>query len=203
MIKLLIVEDYPILTEGFISIFKTIPDFEITGLTINAKECIQFLKHTCPDVILIDLMFCGSLCLKLVNDIRNLHPNPGILLLSSPNNPHYINHLLIKGINGCLPKNTCPGEIIDAIRAISIGKTYFDEELKYPGLNGSKILNCISRREIEVLRMISGGMTNREIADTLNISPLTVDSHRKNLIIKLGAKNTASLVKISMEMGYI
>lgn len=114
-----------------------------------------------------------------------------------------MNKLLTKGINICLLKNTCPSVIIAAIRSISEGNTYISEELKDQKVYGGAFLNCISRREIEILRMIAEGMTNKKIAENLNISPLTVDSHRKNLIIKLGAKNTASLIKISMEQGLL
>lgn len=203
MIKLLIVEDFPILTEGLISIFETISDFEIIGLADNTKNCIEILKKTQPDIIIIDLKSCGSLCLKFINDIQEIKPNLNILLLTSTNDPIYINKLLTKGINVCLLRNTCPSVIIEAIRSISNGNKYISEEFKDNKLNGSSFLNCISRREIEILRMIAEGMTNKEIAENLSISPLTVDSHRKNLIIKLGAKNTASLIKIAMEQGHL
>jgi DNA-binding NarL/FixJ family response regulator len=203
MIKLLIVEDFPILTKGLISIFETIPDFEIIGLADNTKNCIEILKNAQPDIIIIDLKSCGSLCLKFINDIREIKPTLNILLLTSANDPIYINKLLTKGINVCLLKNTCPSVIIEAIRSISNGNKYISEEFKDKKLNGSTFLNCISRREIEILRMIAEGMTNKEIAENLSISPLTVDSHRKNLIIKLGAKNTASLIKIAMEQGHL
>ncbi len=203
MIKLLIVEDFPILTEGLIRIFKAIPEIEIMGITDNARQCIQFLKKSQPDVILLDLMLCSTVGMKMIEDIRRLQPNSGILLLTINYIPNYINNLKNRGINGCLMKNTCPDEIINAIRAIANGKTYFGEELRNPDINGDLKTKCISRREMEVLNMIAEGMTNYQIADKLNISPLTVDSHRKNLIIKLGAKNTASLIKLAMEQGHL
>ncbi len=203
MIKLLIVEDFPILTEGLIRIFKTIPEIEIIGITDNARQCIQFLKKSQPDVILLDLMLCSTVSMKMIEDIRRLRPNSGILLLTINFIPNLIKNLKDRGINGCLLKNTCPDEIINAIRAIANGKTYFGEELRNPGINGDSKTKCISRREMEVLNMIAEGMTNYQIADKLNISPLTVDSHRKNLIIKLGAKNTASLIKLAMEQGHL
>lgn len=110
--------------------------------------------------------------------------------------------MIENGALGYVLKNASETEIIEAITTVLSGKKYFcDETQELLDDKNNEII--ITRREKEVLNLIAEGFTNSEIADKLFISPLTVDSHRKNLIIKLNAKNTASLIKIASQKGYI
>jgi DNA-binding NarL/FixJ family response regulator len=111
--------------------------------------------------------------------------------------------MIDNGAMGYVLKNASEDEIIEAVDTVLSGKSYMCEETQniLDGKNNNT--SILTRREIEVLKYISDGYTNPEIAEKLFISPLTVDSHRKNLILKLDAKNTASLIKLAFQNGYL
>lgn len=200
LIKVLLVENFPLLTEGLTVILNETPGIELVGIATSRNECLHVLQYTEVDIVMLDLTFCGEVCFSFIKEIKQLHPAMGLLIMSTYAHNRYHDRLLTLGVNGCLVKGSCPGEMIDAIRAIHKGETYFC------GFNNNRDNSSsakISNRELEVLQMISQGMTNIEIGKALNISALTVDSHRKNLIIKLGARNTASMVKTAMEEGHL
>ena len=111
--------------------------------------------------------------------------------------------MIDNGAMGYVLKNASEDEIIEAITSVLAGNKYLCEETQQILNEKDNITAILTRRELEVLKYISDGYTNPEIADKLFISPSTVDSHRKNLILKLNAKNTASLIKTAVQKGYV
>jgi len=203
IINILIVEDHPLVVDGICGLISKHSGMQISGVAGSAKDCIDALSQASPDVILLDIMLPDANGLELIEDIRRLSPGSRILVLSTFNQRYYVETMLSKGALGYLLKNAGGDEIIEAIQTVNEGLPYLCSEVRRMVKNTDDQPVSLSPREIEVLKMIADGLTNKEIADKLFISPLTVDSHRKNMIIKLQAKNTASLIKAAVEDGII
>jgi DNA-binding NarL/FixJ family response regulator len=201
--KVLIVEDHPMVVEGLKKVLEDNPDTELCGVAGNADACLKHLEENIPDVILLDLMLPGMNGIDLCALITAKYPKVKVLALTTYNQRYYVEKMLNNGAKGYLLKNAGSWEIIEAIQTVFDGRVYLCDEIKRMVNKRTDQTLSLSNREIEVLRLIAEGLTNKEIADKLFISPLTVDSHRKNLIIKLDARNTASLIKIAGEQGFI
>ena len=203
MIKLVIIEDHPLVVEGFKTLIDNHDDFTLCGIAGNADDALLLLKSCTPDVILLDIMLPGMTGLELIDIIRQDYPKSRVLVVSTYSQRYYVEAMLEKGAKGYLLKNAGNDEIIEAITAVFYDETYLSHEIEFNLRKNANKTISLSRRELEVLKHIADGLTNKEIAEKLFISPLTVDSHRKNMILKLNARNTASLIKIAVEDGYI
>ncbi len=203
MISVLIVDDHPLISEGLSKALFETGSICVCAIAQNAAACFDLFKQHDPDVILLDIKLPDGngvdLCKKIIGD----KPSQKIIALTSYNQKYYIQEMIKSGAQGYLLKNAEPNQITEAIIAVYEGEMYFSPEVDK--LIHAKIDNSIylSKRETEVLKLIANGLTNAEIAEKLFISPLTVDSHRKNLILKLGAKNTASLIHIASQDGFV
>ncbi len=202
MITVNLIDDHPLITQGLKQSLEQTGKITVLNVAHSIKEGLQQLEPTFPDVILLDMKLPDGMGNELTCQIIGVNPKAKILILSSFNQQYYINSALKAGAKGYLLKNSDPDEIILAITEVAEGGTYLSDEVKKL-MDAKKESVFISQREIEVLKLIANGLTNQEIADKLFISPLTADSHRKNLIVKLGAKNTASLINMAGQMGYL
>ena len=203
MIKLLIIEDHPLVVEGFRTLIESHKDFLLCGVANNANDALLLLESCNPDVILLDIMLPGMTGLDLIEIICAKYLNSRILVVSTYSQRYYVETMLEKGAKGYLLKNASSEEIIEAIHSVYDDDTFLSKEISDNLKKNATQPISLSRREIEVLKLIATGLTNKEIAEKLFISPLTVDSHRKNLIAKLDVRNTASLVKKAADDGYI
>jgi Response regulator containing a CheY-like receiver domain and an HTH DNA-binding domain len=203
MANILIVEDHPVVVEG---LQKLLCDKGITPeclIAYTVKECLHILKSYTPDLILLDYNLPDGNGIDLCKTILSKIPSIKILAISSYKEQSLVKRMIDNGAMGYVLKNASEDEIIEAVTIVLSGKKYMCEETQniLDGKNNNS--SILTRREIEVLKYISDGFTNPEIAEKLFISPLTVDSHRKNLILKLNAKNTASLITIAFQNGYL
>ena len=203
MIKLLIIEDHPLVVEGLRNLIESHDNFSLCGVAVNADEALLLLKNCVPDVILLDIMLPGMTGLELIDILRKNYPTSRVLVISTYSQRYYVEAMLEKGAKGYLLKNAGNDEIIEAITSVYYDEVYLSREIALNQRKNAGQQVSLSRREIEVLKLVANGLTNKEIAEKLFISPLTVDSHRKNLIAKLEARNTASLIKIALDYGYI
>jgi DNA-binding NarL/FixJ family response regulator len=203
MANILIVEDHPVVVEGLQKLLSGKGIVSECLVANSVKECLQILKACTPDLVLLDYNLPDGNGIDLCRDILKENTNIKILAVSSYKEQGLVRRMIDNGAKGYVLKNASEEEIIEAITTVLSGKNYICEETQsiLKGKPGNTII--ITKREIEVLKYISEGMTNAEIAEKLFISPLTVDSHRKNLIIKLNAKNTASLIKTAFQNGYL
>ncbi|HEY4789461.1 MAG TPA: response regulator transcription factor [Bacteroidales bacterium] len=199
MIDVLIVEDHPVVIEG---LKKLLIDSGLAKLCVTAstgKECNAYLKNFTPDIVLLDINLPDINGIDLCKTLKTEYPELKILAISSFGQRSYILRMMENGALGYVLKNSSEEEIIEAIKNVASGKKHLGydvNEILHPSRKDENI-PLLTRRETEVLRMIADGFTNQEIADKLFVSPLTVDSHRKNLIMKLNARNTAELIKIA------
>jgi DNA-binding NarL/FixJ family response regulator len=203
MPSVLIIEDHPIVVEG---LQKLLHDKGIASESAAAntlKEARLALKSFTPDLILLDYNLPDGNGIDLCKEIVKEWPKIKILAISSFKEQSLVKRMIDSGAHGYILKNAAENEIIEAISSVLEGKIFLSDETQNI-LNGKdKTEAILTRRELEILKHISDGFTNVEIAEKLFISALTVDSHRKNLIIKLNAKNTASLIKIAIQKGYL
>lgn len=199
MISVLIVDDHPIVAEGIRKLIHDSRVAQVIGVAGTAKACLDFLRWEKPDVILLDIGLPDISGIDLCKTIKSRDPSQKILALTTFNEQSTVVNMMKNGADGYVLKNSDTEEIIEAIREVYGGGKYLCDNAE--SLLKEKASNdlLLTNREKEVLRLIADGFTNTEIAEKLFISPLTVDSHRKNLITKLDARNTASLIKIALD----
>lgn len=201
-IKVFIVDDHYMVIEGIRSLLQTETNIELMGHATNAASCLAFLQHQLPDVILMDINLPDKSGIDLCKEVKNIYPAIFILGLSTFNQQSFIEKMIGSGASGYVIKNATQQELMEAIHTVVKGKEYlsFDAAVALRKPDTQNNIPVITRREKEVLELIAEGMTNNEIARQLFISSTTVDTHRKNLLSKLGAKNTASLVRIAAQL---
>lgn len=202
MIRVYIVDDHEIVIEGLYALLQNDPAITITGFATSGAHCIQHFSYSTADVILMDISMPEMGGIELCHYIKEHHPEIMVLALSTFDQGSYIRKMMENGASGYLLKNAGKQEIIKAITIAASGKTYLSfaagKSLVSDNLK-MRNLPRLTKREKEVLALIVQGLTNVQIGTTLFISPDTVDSHRKNLHLKLNVTNTASLVRLAIE----
>ena len=199
MTEILIVEDHPVVAEGLQKLLADNSLCTKCPVAYSGNECLEILKNYLPSIIILDINLPDINGIDLCEIILKAYPKLKIIALSSYGSKSFIEKIMANGAKGYLIKNSNPEEILLAIKTVENNQIFFCKTARNVLSNKSDGKTPIlTRREKEVLRLISDGFTNNEIAEKMFISHLTVDSHRKNLLTKLGAKNTASLVKIAM-----
>ncbi len=204
-IKLFIVDDHFMVIEGIHSLLQHEKDIEWMGHAVSGEACLAFLQQQTPDVILMDINLPDKSGIDLCSEVKGLYPAVNILGLSTFNQQSFIEKMLGNGASGYVLKNATGHELMEAIHTVVKGKQFlsFDAALTLRKSDTEPGEVVITRREKEVLELIADGLTNNEIAQQLFISTTTVDTHRKNLLTKFDAKNTASLVRIAAQMKMI
>ena len=202
--KVFIVDDHYMVIEGIRSLLQNEKEIEWMGHATNADSCMAYLNNHLPDVILMDINMPWKSGIDLCKEVKEKFPAVFVIGLSTFNQLSYIQKMMDNGASGYVLKNATQQEILEAIKTVTKGQNYLSLEaarvLRSDDSTGNIVL---TRREKEVLELIADGLTNNEIAQQLFISVTTVETHRKNLLIKCKAKNVASLVKVAMQMKLI
>ncbi|MFN8284308.1 MAG: response regulator transcription factor [Chitinophagales bacterium] len=202
--KIIIVDDHPLVIEGFKSMFVNDTSVELAGFAMNAYDAISFLKSNSDiEIAFLDINLPDISGIELCKKIKLEFPKIKCLALSTFNERVYVSKMIENGASGYLLKNSTKEEILEAIETIEKGGLYMNVELQEKSTSTIKGKPVLTRREIEVLEQIAEGLTNQEVADKLFISTSTVSTHRQNLLLKLDANNTASLIKIAAKFGFI
>ena len=214
MVNILLVDDHKIIRDGLRSLLKEEVEIAVVGEASNGQELINMLPETLVDVILMDLNMPVMDGFEGTRYVREHYPDIKVLVLSMLDHENYISKILDAGALGYVLKNTGKEEMVYAIKSVATGNHFICTEIALSLLkriqqttvktevNGRQP-GDLSKREIEVLRLIAEGFTNAEIADKLFTSKRTIESHRQHLIEKTQAKNTAALVKFALEKGII
>jgi DNA-binding NarL/FixJ family response regulator len=202
MISVFIVDDHPVVIEGIHALLQNEKDIAWMGQAMNAQSCLGFFVNNTADVVLMDISMPGMDGVELCAVMKEKYPGIMILGLSTFNQGLYIKKMVENGASGYILKNSSREELIKAIHAVHEGHIYFSGEVgvalqEYQ--RTEKELPVLTAREKEVLELIAQGYTNPQIAEKIFLSSFTVDSHRKNLLAKLGVKNTASLIRLAVE----
>jgi DNA-binding NarL/FixJ family response regulator len=192
--------------EGIRQMLQNADNVQVVGSATDGFAALEALKSNPADVALVDINLPDLDGIELCKKLRERFPKLKILGLSTFKERSYISRMIDAGASGYLLKNANGEELTEAIQAAFQGKMYMSLEVAQTIARPNSpqpAVPMLTAREKEVLALIAEGMTNLEIAEKLFISPLTVDSHRKNLIAKFGVKNTAAMVKFGMEAGFI
>ncbi|MBS1748703.1 MAG: response regulator transcription factor [Bacteroidetes bacterium] len=201
--SIFIVDDHYMVIEGIRSLLQNEKDIDWMGHATNAASCLAFLKQQQPDVILMDINLPDKSGIDLCKEIRTAYPSVFILGLSTFNQQAYIRNMLDNGASGYILKNATRDELLKAISEVVSGRSYLSAEASIALKEANPKIPPISRREKEVLKLISEGLTNSEISEKLFISIATVNTHRKSLLEKFNAKNTAILISLAGKNGII
>lgn len=203
-IQVFIVDDHYMVVEGIRSLLQHEKGIEWIGHAMNAQSCLSFLSSRQPDVIFMDINLPDKNGIDLCKEVNEKYPSVSIIGLSTFNQQSFITKMIDNGASGYVLKNASKEELLFAIQTVVRGGTFLSHEAAMiTGENVGDNQPVLTRREKEVLELIADGMTTQEIADKLFVSAATVETHRKNLLVKLQAKNVAAMVKIAARMNLI
>ena len=212
MIKILIVDDHQLVIDGIKLMIDGEEDMTVVAEAHNGQEAIDSLPDKEVDVILMDLNMPIMNGLDATKIIHESNPDIKIIGLSMLNDLKLIRKLINYGAIGYLIKNAGKEEVINAIKTVNNGNQYFDQKTLNSLLTNksaetkkskSNLFPKLSRREKEILQLIMDEFTSNEIAIKLFISSGTVETHRRNIINKLGVRNTAGMIRVVMDYGLL
>lgn len=210
-IKIIIVDDHPIVRDGIKTLLADADDMVIIGEAGNYTELQEILTRLMPDVIIMDISLPDVSGIEITKMLTEQYPDIKILILSMYTGEDFIFNAIKSGAKGYLPKNTTRKEIYDAIHAVYFNEEYFSESVSNIILKSyihkaktadqlpEKHEDKLTVREIEILKLFAGGKSNQEIADELFISIRTVESHKNHIMQKLELKSTVDLIKFAIK----
>ncbi len=208
-IKVMLVDDHPIVRQGLRDVLENTGDITVCGESGNANEAIAFINREKPDVVIVDIMLDGNVNgIELVKSISERFPEIYTLVLSMHDESIYAERAIKAGARGYLMKDVAPRNIADAIRTIKRGDLYLKDDLSKKILE--KMLNKnsdqktvstdrLTNRELEIFQYIGNGCSIKEIAQKLNLSIYTVESHRRSIKVKMNIKTSADLTKNAIQ----
>ena len=209
-IRLLLVDDHPVVRKGTRELLDTEHDFQVVGEAASGEEAILKARELIPDVILMDVSMPGMNGIEATRQIKAERPAQNVLVLTSYDDDAYIFALLEAGAAGYLLKNASEAELLGAVRAVAAGESALHPSVARKVLErfsttstSSAPLDTISPRELEVLCIAATGRTNKEIARDLDISPRTVQVHLANIFSKLGVGSRTEAVLIGIKRGWV
>ncbi|NLR93036.1 MULTISPECIES: response regulator transcription factor [Flammeovirga] len=209
-IKLFLVDDHKMIREGLKNFLLDDTTFEIVGEADHGKECLEILeKDNDVDILLTDVNMPEMDGLELVQHVKKLYPHIKLMALTMLGESQHIKKMLAEGTMGYLLKNCSEEELINGIKIVHSGGTYYSPEVTNAIINNIRKVKPqktqvalevpLSDREKDVLHLILKEKTNKEIADELFISIRTVDAHKRNLLDKTGSKNLAGLILYAID----
>ena len=199
MIKIFIADDHAVIRTGVKLYMQQAKDIEVVGEASDGSELLAQIKSTKPDVVLLDIDMPNVNGITLLRQIDLKFTNVKVIMLSMHPEEIYGKTTRKLGAAGYVSKSADPSEIIEAIRAVADGSHFFDNEIHEKGSDSLRSLKKLSKREGEVLKLLSSGKSNKEIANDLNISDKTVSTYKLRLMTKLGAKSLVDLVNFAQK----
>jgi DNA-binding NarL/FixJ family response regulator len=201
-IKILTVDDHPILREGIAAVIQGEKDMLIVGEASNGREAIEMFQSKRPDVTLMDLQMPDLNGIDAIAIIRQEHPQARIIVLTTYEGDVLARRALKAGAAGYILKDMIRTELLEAIRAVHLGLKYIPQKIAAE-LAEHYAEDDLSEREIEVLREVARGTSNKIIASHLSISEATVKAHMQNILLKLGASDRTHAVSIATTRGFL
>jgi DNA-binding NarL/FixJ family response regulator len=202
VIKVLIVDDHPVVRAGLTSLLRREPSLKIVGSAHNAEEAISLLDRFSVDLVLLDLRMPKVSGIDFLNTLKRFPQPPAVLILSSYKFEEEIYRAVKAGALGYLSKDASRAELVAAITAVSAGRKYFPRDVERY-IEEHKSHHDLGPRELGVLEMVAKGLTNREIAQALQISQYTVRNHISHICNKLEVADRTEAVAVALQRGII
>ncbi len=202
-----IVDDHPVVRQGLAQLIEQEPDLAVCGEAADVREARAFLSRLTPDIVILDLSLRDSDGLELIKDIRSKYAGLPVLVLSMHDENIYAERLLSSGASGYIMKQAAGDQLIAALRRVLGGGIYVSEQvgasmIERFAVSGRKHsmdpIERLSNREVQVLNLIGRGKTTREIAQDLNLSIKTIESHRQRIKKKLSLETSPRLVQFAV-----
>jgi DNA-binding NarL/FixJ family response regulator len=202
-IKIVIVDDHPIVIEGITMLFSNSNDFEIVASFTKGLDFLKYSLINQVDIILLDVFLPDVNGIDLCKTIKQEYPKIVVLGMSSQSERSLVIQFIQNGASGYLLKNASLQEFYDCVKKAMAGEIVFSNEVKIiigqPETSDFKKLPTLTTREKEILTLLSKGKTTQDIADELFLSFLTIQTHRRNILNKLGVKNVAELINLAIK----
>ncbi|MCP9768337.1 DNA-binding response regulator [Lacihabitans sp. LS3-19] len=208
-IKIVIVDDHEIFLKGLESILLEQANFEILETFFGGRHLLNSLPLENVDVLLLDLQLPDISPEKLLREIRVIQPKLKVLYLTLVRGNRYFNKLSEYGFEGYILKDSPIEILVEAIKTVANGKTFYGDrysqkdQINTVTLPENKAISVLSSREVEVLKLVAQELSSAQIAERLFVSVSTIDSHRQNIMIKLGVDNIVGLIKIAISNNLI
>jgi DNA-binding NarL/FixJ family response regulator len=212
-IRVLVADDHAIVREGLRVMLGSQPDMEVVGTAANGREAIRLMEELEPDVAVMDISMPELNGIEATQQMLARHSDLKVVILSIHETKPYIFRALQVGIKGYLIKETAGLEVVEAVRAVHRGERYLSQRIADLLMDASFLhsrtsidaspLEALSPREREILQLVAEGKTSQQIAESLSISPKTVDTYRSRLMHKISVEDVAGLVKFAIQHGVI
>lgn len=208
MIQLFIVDDHQIIIDGIKALLKEVQHIQVVGSAQDGTELMYQLSNLQPDILLLDIGMPKMDGIAAALQVKKKYPNIKILIFTTYSDPQKVKKALKVGVEGYLLKGSGRATLIHALDEIMAGRSYHDQRIVdgiMKSLQGNKKSSptALTKREIEVVKLVVEGYKTKEIAKELFLSPLTVETHRKNIFSKLGINKVTALVRYAMEQGWV
>ena len=209
--KVIIVDDHQIVRDGISVLLMKSDDIEVVGEAANGDELLKLLKAVQPDIIILDISMPKITGIELTKIITEKYPAIRIIIFSSHSQGENVVKAIEAGASGVLPKNTIREELLEALNTVYDGGEFISKYIPYSTFvkniknnkskdeAAKKIEEILTNREIEILKLIVNGKTNKEIADELFISQRTAEKHKSNILSKLELNSVVDLVKFAIK----
>jgi two-component system response regulator NreC len=211
-IGILIADDHGVLRAGLRALLDAEPDLQVLGEAVDTQETLQMVSELCPNVVLLDMSMPGPGGIETTRQIRAALPETHVLVLTVHEDDSLLRASLEAGAAGYVTKRAVEAELINAIHAVQRGDLYVHPAMTRSLLKApppppphpdDEQVEPLTPRETEVLRLIAQGYTNRQAAEVLSISVRTVETHRANILGKLGLRGRVDLVRYAMDHGLL
>lgn len=207
---MLVADDHTLVREGIVMVLRSTPDIVVVGEAADGEQAIAMAERLRPHVILMDISMPGMSGLDAIRQLRRDLPEAKIIALTIHESEDYIVHVLRAGVHGYMVKRAAAQELLSAIRAVMRGESYLHSSIVKVVLNDylhrldrGQEEPVLTEREREIVRLVAEGLRNREIANRLNISLKTVETHRANIMQKLNISDRVQLVRFAIRTGLI
>ncbi len=211
-IKLLLVDDHPVVRRGMRSCLEGIRHVEVVDEAVDGKEALEKVKTLSPDIVLMDIDMPVMNGLEATKHLREEFPETRVLILSIHTNKEYVLQIIRSGAQGYVLKDASPADLVRAIESVDSGEPFFSPDisqivlnqyLEEAGADAAGDTVKLTTRERQVLAMIAGGQSNKEMASELNVGVRTIETHRERVMNKLNIHSVAGLTKYAITNGIV
>ena len=210
MIRVVLADDHALVRAGIRSLLGSMAGVEVVGEAASGEEALALAERERPDVVLMDIAMKGMTGLEAAGRMREQHPGVRVVILSMHAGEEYVLQALRAGAVGYLLKDAATGELELALRSVMRGESWFSPAVSrqvvegyVQRVGGEASAEVLTARQREVLRLVAGGRSTKEIAYDLNLSVKTVETHRAQIMERLGIRDVAGLVRYAMRAGLV